>query len=68
MCGLCPSPLVGMTMEALMEKLRAKADGQKTLADTSKIVSSVFIKLFFAWNHMRYLLLKSRILSYANPM
>ena len=27
-----------MTMEALMEKLRAKADSQKTLADTSKIV------------------------------
>ena len=30
-------------MEALMEKLRAKADGQKTLADTSKIVSAVYI-------------------------
>ena len=38
-----PCPLVGMTMEALMEKLRAKADGQKTLADTSKIVSTAFI-------------------------
>ena len=44
-----------MTMEALMEKLRAKADGQKTLADTSKIVSIVF-----EWNHIRYHLLKSR--------
>ena len=29
-----------------MEKLRAKADGQKTLADTSKIVSTIFIYLF----------------------
>lgn len=28
-----------MTMEALMERIRAKADSQKGLADTSKIVS-----------------------------
>ena len=31
------------SMRALMEKLRAKADSQKTLADTSKIVRIVLV-------------------------
>ena len=46
-----------MTMEALMEKLRAKADGQKTLADTSKIVSTVLISLNLGCHCQNLLLL-----------
>ena len=46
-----------------MEKLRAKADGLKTLADTSKIVSTVFISLNLGCHCQNLLpLLESKVL------